>query len=302
VTARYRWPAAAVGDGRSCAARSSDTVDTDVRTTLELRTGERFLRVHVELDNRARDHRLRAHFPLPAAVDGSDAECAFTVVHRGLVAEGGPHEAALATYVSRRFVDCSDGDVGLALVHDGLLEYEVVTGRGSSGAPAGTELALTLVRATGYLSRTELARRPDPAGPNLPLEGPQLQRRLALDYAVVPHRGDWASSRLYDVADAFLVPLVTARATGSVDAGLGATGALLAVEGAEVSAVTRAAPGAPLTVRLFNPSPRATVARIHVRGEPASGELVDLVGAPRGDLHGTLTLGPFEIATVTISG
>ena len=34
-------------------------------TTLELRAGERALRVRTELDNRCRDHRLRAHFPLP---------------------------------------------------------------------------------------------------------------------------------------------------------------------------------------------------------------------------------------------
>ena len=122
-----------------------------------------------------RDHRLRAHFPLPTPVDGSDAECAFSVVHRGLEVEGGPHEVGLPTFVSRRFVDCTgagdDGPVGLALVHDGLLEYEVV---GTDDRP-GTELALTLVRATGYLSRSEPVLRPNPAGPLDRLEGPQLQ-------------------------------------------------------------------------------------------------------------------------------
>ena len=186
VTAAYRLPTHAVGDERSCARRSEDAVLVDIRTLLELRTGERFLRIHVELDNRVRDHRLRAHFPLPVAVDGSDAECAFAVVHRGLTAEGGPHERGLPTFVSRRFVDATDGDLGLALLHDGLLEYEVVGD--------GNELALTLFRATGYLSRSELAFRPNPAGPLDPLEGPELQRRLAFDYAVRPHRGDWRTA------------------------------------------------------------------------------------------------------------
>src|SRR5207249_85415 len=83
--------------------------------------GEPFLRIHTEIDNRARDHRLRAHVPLPKPVTGSDAECAFGVVRRGLTAEGGPHEAGLPTFVSRRFVDCSNGDEGVALLHDGLL-------------------------------------------------------------------------------------------------------------------------------------------------------------------------------------
>ena len=170
VIATYEWPTHAIGDERSCASRSDDTVTTDVRTTLELRTDERFLRVRVEFDNRARDHRLRAHFPLPARVDGSSVECAFAVVQRGLTAEGGPHEFGLPTFVSRRFVDASDGDVGLALVHDGLLEYEVLDG--------GRELALTLLRATGYLSRSEMVLRPNPAGPLDALRGPQLQEPL----------------------------------------------------------------------------------------------------------------------------
>ncbi len=133
-------------------------------TTLELRTGERFLRVHVELDHHVRDHRLRAHFPLPASVAGSTAECAFALVERGLTAEGGPHEYGLPTFVSRRFVDCtSPTHIGLALLHDGLLEYEVV------GNPQ--ELALTLLRATGYLSRSAAVAATQPRGPARPARG-----------------------------------------------------------------------------------------------------------------------------------
>ena len=119
----------------------------------------------------------------PHRVDGSDAECAFAVVHRGLTAEGGPHEFGLPTFVSRRFVDCRrPATTGLALLHDGLLEYEVVDD--------GRELALTLLRATGYLSRSELSLRPNPAGPLDPLEGPQLQghARARLRGAPPPRR------------------------------------------------------------------------------------------------------------------
>ena len=114
---------------------------------------------------------------------------------------------------------------GLALLHDGLLEYEVVGD--------GTELALTLLRATGYLSRAELALRPNPAGPLDPLEGPQLQRRLALDYAVLPHRGDWRAARLADAADEFLAA-ARARARRSVRPARSRppTGQALAVDGA----------------------------------------------------------------------
>jgi hypothetical protein len=51
----------ALGDERFC-SRARTRPRRSRCTTLELRTGERFLRVHTELDNPCRDHRLRAHF------------------------------------------------------------------------------------------------------------------------------------------------------------------------------------------------------------------------------------------------
>ncbi|HEY7105444.1 MAG TPA: glycoside hydrolase family 38 C-terminal domain-containing protein [Acidimicrobiia bacterium] len=286
VDARYELPQHAVGDERSCARRSDETVVQDVRTVYELRTGERFLRVRVELDNRARDHRLRAHVPLPAAVTGSDAECAFAVVHRGLTAEGGPHEAGLPTFVSRRFVDCSDGDAGVALLHDGLLEYEVAAG--------GTALALTLLRATGYLSRSELSLRPNPAGPLDPLDGPQLQRPLAVDYAVLPHRGDWRAAHLAEAADAFLLPLERARVTAVAPA-TAARGSALAVDGARVTAVQRDGGGA-LVVRAVNDSPESTTLRVPLRGD-----VVDLTGRVVTPFPGELVLRPWEMVTLRVA-
>ncbi len=287
VTALYRWPAYAVGDHLSCGRRADETVLAEVRTTLELRAHEPFLRVHVELDHRARDHRLRAHFPLPKPVAGSDAECAFAVVHRGLGAEGGPHEHGLPTFVSRRFVDCSDGDVGLAVLHDGLLEYEVVD--------QGRELALTLLRATGYLSRAEPALRPNPAGPLLPVHGAQLQKPLAFDYALYPHRGRWHDADLFAAADDLLVPFESGRpGTGDRPA----SGQALSVTGAVVSALTREAGG--IALRCYNPLPTRATARLDRDGEPVSGWIVDLLGAPLEPFEGEVMLRPAEIVTLRI--
>ncbi|MFM8304084.1 MAG: glycoside hydrolase family 38 C-terminal domain-containing protein [Actinomycetota bacterium] len=288
VTAVYRWPAHALGDHLSCGRRSDETVLAEVRTTLELRDHERFLRVHVELDHRARDHRLRAHFPLPRPVTGSDAECAFAVVRRGLTAEGGPHEPGLPTFVSRRFVDCSDGETGLAVLHDGLLEYEVVDG--------GHELALTLLRATGYLSRAEPALRPNPAGPLLPVVGAQLQKPLAFDYALLPHSGGWEDADLFAVADEVLVPFECGRpGTGH----RARSGQALAVTGAAVSAVLREAGG--LTLRVFNPGLAPATVGIARDGAPVAGWVVDLLGAPLETFAGEVDLRPGEIATLRIT-
>jgi Alpha-mannosidase len=288
VVTWYRWPHHAVGTERFCSHRSDEQLLTEVVTTLELRAGERCVRVYTEFDHRCRDHRLRAHFPLPSRVEKSHAECAFSVVERGLTAEGGPHETPLPTFVSRRFVDASDGTEGIALVHDGLLEYELVDG--------GAELALTLLRATGYLSRSEIALRPNPAGPLDALEGPQLQGPFAVEYAVAVHTGTWLDADLYALADDVLVPLERGRVAGTGTRQ--PTGRPLRVRGAVTSAVHREAGG--LAVRVFNVLAEPTLVEIDVDETPARGWLVDLRGRPQTRFEGSFELRAGGIATLRL--
>jgi hypothetical protein len=270
IRAAYTWP-----ERLSQRARTG-AVPTGVTTTLELQAGEPFVRVRTTMDNRSRDHRVRAWFPLPEPATLSRAECAFGVVERGLTAEGGPSERGLPTFPSRRFVSAG----GLTIAHEGLLEYELVD--------QGRALALTLLRATGLLSRVEMTYRPLPAGPPLPLEGPQLQGPVTVQYAV--QVGDCDPYALTE--DAF-VPLLTALAAGGGDRD--AAGQALSVEGAEVSAVRRVAGG--LEVRVFNPGADPTTVSMGAR----RGWLVDLRGGPLAPFDGTFDLQPGRIATAVLS-
>jgi alpha-mannosidase len=220
----------------------------------------------------------------------SDAECAFTVVRRGLEAEGGELEYGLPTFVSRRFVDASDGAVGLALLHDGLLEYEIVGD--------GTELALTLMRAVGYLSRSEPSLRPNPAGPVDAVRGAQMHGPNVCDYAVLPHRGDWRTADLYGEADTFLVPLERTRVSSVSSRSLPATGTALEVDGAEVSAVARDAGG--LVLRLFRTEPDAGTVTVTHAGLPARGWITDLRGAPLEPFEAEVTMTPWQILTLRL--
>lgn len=275
ITRRYHWFARVVGD--TGGQRREGEVPVDVVTVVELHAGERFVRVATSFTNQCRDHRLRAWFPLPAAAASSRAECAFAVVERGLEAEGGPTEVALPTFPSRRFVSAG----GLTLVHEGLLEYEVVDG--------GRAVALTLLRATGMLSRTEMAYRPLPAGPPVPLEGSQMQGAHTLRYAV--HVGHADPYELADDAFLFLSPR---HAHGG--GGQAPVGSALAVEGAgvQVSAVRRRA-GA-LEVRVFNPTAEPTTVTLEGR----RGWLVDLRDRPLAPFDGSFPLGPGQIATARL--
>lgn len=295
IEATYAWPGEVHGEARQGLA------EVVVRTTLEVRAGEDLVRVHVAFDNQVRDHRLRAHFPLPHRAATSRAECAFTVVERGLVAEGGLTEPGLATYPSRRFV-CAGG---LTIAHEGLLEYELIDIEGDPSeaeSTAGT-LALTLLRTTGLLSQAPMATRPLPAGPITHLEGPQMLGPVEARYAI--HLGERNPYAVVD--DAFtpllgvggIAPPTSARrsllsrharneANGS--------GSALTVEGAEVSALRRTDGGA-VELRVFNPTDAPTTVYIEAR----TGWLVDLRGRPLEPFDGAFPLAPHAIATVHLS-
>jgi mannosylglycerate hydrolase len=269
VRRRYTWPTGLDGQRRS----GSTTVDVD--TVLELRAGEAFVRVHTSFHNPSRDHRVRVWFPLAEPASGSRAECAFGTVERALEAEGGPTEQAMPTFPSRRFVQAG----GLTVAHEGLLEYELVDG--------GRALALTLLRATGMLSRVDVATRPLPAGPPVPADAAQMVGRVEADYVV--HIGDADPYALVD--DAFL-PLLTVNAPGGGERE--DRGSALTVDGAQVSAVRRHPGG--LEVRVFNPTDEETTVDLGAR----SGWLVDLRGRAIAPFSGRFGLRAHGIATARL--
>jgi hypothetical protein len=268
VASMYRWPE----------RHGGALVDVEVTTVLELRAGEPFVRVETGWVNRTRDQRVRVVFALPAPAASSRAECAFTVVERGLTAEGGATELGLATFPAKRFVQAG----GLTVAHDRVLEYELVD-IDDTGAHA---LALTLARGTGFLSQLPMKTRPLPAGPFIAMEGSQLQKPVAVRYAVQA-----GAVNPYALVDDAFLPLAVGRAGGGARA---QTGQALAVDGAEVSSLRRV--GGRLELRVFNPSDQTATVDIGGR----HGWLVDLRGRPVEPFSSTFALGPQRIATAVI--
>jgi alpha-mannosidase len=272
----YSWPE------RVLFGERAGSVETTSTTTVEVRAGSPLVHVTVTLDNPSRDHRLRVWFPLPEPAATSEAECAFAVVERGIEAEGGPNEFALPTFPSRRFVRAG----GLTVVHEGLLEYELV----DVHEGAAQALALTLLRCTGLLSNAPMAYRPLPAGPFIRTEGSQM---------IGPHEFRFALRAGGEVADAYgavddaFLPLLVTRSAGQGDAA--DAGTALTVTGAEVSAVRREA--GQLEVRVFNPTPDAVTVRI----DGHRGWLVDLRGRSLEPWESSFELGPWRIATAQLT-
>ncbi len=285
ITSTFTWPERVDEDTKSRVGSRQVTIET----SLEVRADDPALRVRTRFDNPCRDHRLRVHLPLPEPAATSAAECAFTIVERGLVAEGRIEEFGTPTFPARRFV--SSG--GLTVVHDGVMEYELIDIESGDGTDIGgdraTTLALTLVRATGMLSRLGMTTRPMSAGPITPLAGPQMIGPVEANYAIGVGALDPCR-----MAEGVLVPLVTAASFG------GGTrpdrGSELSVDGAEVSALRRQA--GQLEVRVFNP--RSTPTTVEIAGR--SGWLVDLRGQPITPFDGQFDLRAHGIATALLDG
>jgi hypothetical protein len=276
VTATYVWPDHV--DGSSQARVGEHRVD--VETDVEVRADEPAVRITTSFVNPSGDHRLRVHLPLPEPARASHAESAFTVVTRGLTAEGRSDEFGLPTAPSQRFVRAGR----LTVAHEGVCEYELV----DIEADAARTLALTVLRSTGMLSRLGMTYRPFPAGPLTPVEGLQMRgKRVTLRYALALDCDD-----PYRLADDVLLPLETVTSLGGGTRP--AAGSELIVDGAEVSALHRVA--GVLEARVFNPSPETATVSFPGR----SGWLVDLRGYPREPFEGSFELRPFGIATARL--
>ena len=277
ITSVYTWPEHV----ETSTQQRAGSVLVEVVTTLQVIADERAVRVATTFVNPARDHRLRVHLPTVAPAVGSVAECAFGTVRRALTAEGRPDEFGLPTFPSRRFVTA--GRVTVA--HLGLNEYEV-TGIEEG---AGHEVAITLLRSTGMLSRLGMALRPMPAGPLTPVEGLQLVgRRIEAQYAIELDAPD-----PWQLCDDVLSPLEVTTAAGG--GWRDDEGAELRLAGAELSSV-QIVDG--LTeVRVFNTADQPTVVSVEAR----RGWEIDLRGRMVREFEGSLELRARGIATLRLA-
>jgi mannosylglycerate hydrolase len=240
------------------ARRSDGTTPLPIVTRVTLTPGVRRVDFETTVENRARDHRLRVHFPTGLEVTAASADGHFDVVERPLdlpTETGGWAEQPVSTHPQRAFVDVSDGEQGLMLANRGLPEYQVLRGEG------GAEIALTLLRCVGWLSRDDMHCRQSHAGPGEPTSEAQCPGQHTFRYSLIPHAGDYRQA--HALAYAFQTDL---RAI-SIDAHPGSlptTLSFVTVEPStlEISAVKSPEDGEGLIVRCWN-----------VGGEPVEGAI-----------------------------
>jgi alpha-mannosidase len=200
-------------------------------------------------ENRRGDHRLRAAFPLGERARRVVADGPFGPVARRPSArrprERGALEAAEPTAPCLRWVAVSGRRRALAVVTDGLPQYEA--------SPDGT-VRVTLLRAFGELSRADLPERPGHAGwpvptPEAQCVGP-FEGRIAVAL-VAPSDLD-AADRLEALADAVLLPPVPFMRRATLHAPGAVAGPRLEGDGLVPSAAKPAADGRGVILRCWN--------------------------------------------------
>ena len=239
--------------------RSRAAVDTPVEVRICLAAGVDRVDVEVQVDNSAKDHRLRVLFPAPLRTESASYDGHFEVVPRGIhlpqwdetwVEQPRPEKP------QRRWVDISNGSAGLMIANRGLPEVEV------RPTVDGSEIALTLMRCVGWLSRDDFSNRRGHAGPALETPGAQMPGRHVFAYSILPHAGDWEQA--YRRAHEFDRPARAVAATlhrGQMPS----SASLVSVHGGDfmVTAVKQAERGAALIVRGVNLG--KTAARVQLR-------------------------------------
>lgn len=262
ITARYALPAACSPD-RS--ARAGERVECAITSEVTLVPGVRRIDIHTVVDNQAKDHRLRVAFPVPYRVETSHAEGAFEVRERPVetprpenLAEWS--EEPVNCYPQKRFVDVSDGALGLGILNRGLPEFEI-----TKDAEGRLAVAVTLLRCVEWLSRGDLSTRRGHAGPMELTPEAQCLGVNEFDYALVPHSGDWEANDALVLREAQALNMpVRVMVAVPHEGELPSTSALLSVEPRSlvVSAIKRANSDEGMLVRVYNPSGYAVEAAI----------------------------------------
>jgi alpha-mannosidase len=202
----------------------------------------------IEVDNQATNHRLRARIPTGLAGVPAVAGTAFGAIARAPVvvdAAAYPLETPVATAPAQRFVAAAEGRRGLALLAPGFFEHE--------WTPRG-DLLLTLLRAVGELSRSDLTTRPGHAAWPTATPGAQCVGVTRIEVALAPvsaaeiERGDALPAMWEDC----FVPLRGFWLRDAAGLTPPATDIVLEGAGLVMSAAKAAQAGSPLVLRCYN--------------------------------------------------
>ncbi|CAH7095996.1 alpha-mannosidase [Vibrio chagasii] len=160
-----------------------------------LKQGSRRIEVRMELDNQADDHRVRVLVPTPFVSETVVADNQFGCITRptndpamAVWEEEKWKEAPVPVYQLMNFAALENGKAGMAIMSNGLREFEVIASQGDNNRDT---FALTLFRGIGVLGKEELLLRPGrPSGIKIPTPDSQVRGKLVCEFTLCGFSGN----------------------------------------------------------------------------------------------------------------
>ncbi|MFA0284424.1 mannosylglycerate hydrolase [Vibrio sp. 10N.222.55.F12] len=160
-----------------------------------LKQGSRRIEVRMELDNQADDHRVRVLVPTPFISETVVADNQFGCITRptndpamAVWEEEKWKEAPVPVYQLMNFAALENGKAGMAIMSNGLREFEVIASKGDENRDT---FALTLFRGIGVLGKEELLLRPGrPSGIKIPTPDSQVRGKLVCKFTLCGFSGN----------------------------------------------------------------------------------------------------------------
>ena len=279
-------------------ARSEKKIRLPITTEVYLYRGVPRVDVKTKILNLARDHRFRVKFPSGVKTDRTVAETHFYAIERPLkprTSGEGWIEKPPSTHPQIAWVSVSDGEKGLTIANRGIYEYEAKEEGGQ------VTIYLTLFRSVGWLSRSDLSTRRGHAGPPIRTPGAQCIREMTFEYSIIPHKGNWLSSKSYKLAREFYEPLLALRVLGAEKTVKSIV--KLEPDALVLTALKRAESGEGLIVRFYNITGEKVDAKISLGIPVKEVWLTNLKEEPQrflGSSEVSLSVGPHEIVTLLL--
>lgn len=253
--------------------------------------------------NNAKDHRLRAMFPAGFSADHAFAEGQFDVVKRPLDLPNGEGwvEKPVGQKPVQSFVAVDGTDAGIAVINQGLPEYEVMRGE-------PCVVAQTLLRCVGWLSRDDFQERPYNAGPTIATPEAQCLGKHVFRYAVLPYQGSWKRAGVWRMAHQHNAP-PRAVVTGIHKGDMPKEQSFVSVspENLVVTTLKKAERSDALVVRVLNTTADAVEASVTLSRKFKSAVLANLNEEPLDaglEVHGNAVKFPmpgFRVQTVVFT-
>jgi mannosylglycerate hydrolase len=174
-------------------SRSQEMTIVPIISTITIMRGVPRIDIQTEIENHACDHRLRVHFPAPFISAYSLQDGHFEIVQRqiGIPEYDESWEESPRPEVPQcQFTSITNDHLSLTIANRGLPEVEVF-----NSLSGNTEIALTLLRCIGWLSRDDLKTRKGHAGPmGMATPDAQMIGKFIFDYSIIPGDKNWRKS------------------------------------------------------------------------------------------------------------